>query len=140
MPQRQTHLVLYDDSCSFCAFQMRVVTWLDWLNRVSLIPSSHPQAAALAPGMTPAALQEAIHCITPEGRVYRGARGIRFLSARMPLAWPLALVLWIPGVIWVAEVIYNWISRNRYLLSRVFGCKDACTILPARKREQDKLA
>jgi hypothetical protein len=27
-----------------------------------------------------------------------------------------------------------WISRNRHLLSRLFGCKQACAILPARKR------
>ena len=31
-------------------------------------------------------------------------------------------------------------GREPDLLSRVFGCKDACAILPAKKREQDKLA
>ncbi len=30
-----------------------------------------------------------------------------------------------------------WISRNRHLLSRFFGCKEACSILPAREREGD---
>jgi predicted DCC family thiol-disulfide oxidoreductase YuxK len=47
---------------------------------------------------------------------------------------PLAVFLWIPGVIWVAEKIYMWISRNRHLLSRLFGCKQACALLPERKR------
>ena len=138
MPKRQTHLVLYDDHCSFCTFQMRVITWLDWLNRVSLIPMSHPESMTLAPGLTPASLQEAIHCITPGGRVYRGARGIRFLSARLPLAWPMAVVLWIPGVIWIAEIIYKWISRNRYLLSRFFGCQGACNVMPVRDRVNER--
>jgi len=46
-------------------------------------------------------------------------------------------VLWFPGVIWIAEKIYMWISRNRLLLSRLFGCKEACAILPARRREND---
>jgi predicted DCC family thiol-disulfide oxidoreductase YuxK len=59
---------------------------------------------------------------------------------RLPLLVPAALFLWLPGVIQVAELIYQWVSRNRLLLSRVFGCKEACGILPARKREQDKLA
>ena len=45
-----------------------------------------------------------------------------------------ALVLWIPGVIWIAERIYMRISRNRHLLSRIFGCKEACAIMPSRKR------
>lgn len=59
---------------------------------------------------------------------------------RLLLLIPVALFLWIPGVILIAEIIYQWISRNRLVLSRLFGCKDACAILPARKREQDKLA
>lgn len=138
MAERQTHLVLYDDSCSLCTFQMRVITWLDWLNKVSLIPISNPNTKTLAPDLTPAALREAIHCITPEGRIYRGARAIRFLSARMPLAWPVALILWIPGVIWIAEIVYKWISRNRHLLSRFFGCQGACAVMPVRDRVNER--
>jgi predicted DCC family thiol-disulfide oxidoreductase YuxK len=53
----------------------------------------------------------------------------------MPLLVPMALVLWVPGVIWVAERVYSWVSRNRHLLSRIFGCKDACAIMPQRERE-----
>ncbi|MEI9898242.1 MAG: DCC1-like thiol-disulfide oxidoreductase family protein [Chthoniobacter sp.] len=78
--------------------------------------------------------------MTPQGRIYRGARAIRFMSLRLPLVVPLALFLWIPGVILIAEIVYRQVSRNRLVLSRIFGCKDACAILPARKREQDKLA
>ena len=133
-----THCVLYDDGCPLCTFQMRLITWLDWFHRLRLVPISDPRAAVLAPGLTPEALQEAIHCVTPQGVVHRGARCIRFVSARMPLAWPLALVLWIPGVIWVAERVYQWISRNRHLLSRWFGCQGACTLLPARTRPDER--
>ncbi len=136
--QRSTHVVLYDDACSLCAFQMRVMTWIDWFSCVSLVPISSPRTPEFAPGIPQEALQEAIHCVTPEGRIYRGARAIRFLSARMPLAWLFALLLWIPGVIWVAERAYQWISRNRYRLSRWFGCEGACGVLPARARDNEK--
>jgi predicted DCC family thiol-disulfide oxidoreductase YuxK len=57
---------------------------------------------------------------------------------RMPLAAPFALIMWLPGVIWVAEIFYRWISRNRYLLSRVFGCKEACAIMPVRRRANER--
>jgi hypothetical protein len=57
---------------------------------------------------------------------------------RLPLLIPVALFLWIPGVIQVAEVVYQWVSRNRLLLSRVFGCKGACAVLPARMRRADE--
>jgi predicted DCC family thiol-disulfide oxidoreductase YuxK len=130
--------VLYDDECSLCTFQMRLLSWLDWNNQLSLVPLSDPKAAQIAPQLTREDLQEAIHCITPEGRVYRGARALRFVGMRLPLLFPLTLLLWLPGVILVAEIVYKWISRNRYLLSRVFGCKDACAILPKRERQQDQ--
>jgi len=118
-----------------CTFQMRVLTWLDWLNAVQLIPASDPECLRLAPGLTHEKLMAAIHCVCTDGSVLRGARALRFVGMRMPLIIPFALFLWMPGVIWVAERIYAWISQNRYILSKFFGCKDACAIMPQRKRE-----
>ena len=134
------HTVLFDDECSLCTFQMKVLGWLDWRNVLALVPLSDPRAKEIAPRITREDLLEAIHCVTPEGSVYRGARAIRFVGMRLPLLVPLALFLWVPGVIFIAEIVYRWISRNRLLLSRVFGCKGACAVMPARKREQDTLA
>lgn len=128
------NIVLYDDQCPLCTFQMRLLAWLDWCHTVSLLPMSHPRALEAAPGLTREALRAAIHAITPAGRVYRGARCLRFVGLRMPLLVPLALVLWIPGVIRVAERVYAWVSTNRYVLSRLFKCREACALLPEPKR------
>lgn len=128
------HIVLYDGECPLCVFQMRVITWLDWFNVVSLLPIQDPRVAEIAPALSREDLLEAVHCIAPTGRIYRGARCLRFIGMRLPLAIPLALILWIPGVIWVAEKIYQRVSRNRQMLSRWFGCQGACSILPVRKR------
>ncbi len=136
MPRQ--HLVLYDDECPLCTFQMRLLTWLDWFGVVSLAPLSGGRAAEAAPRLTREELQEAIHCVAQDGRIYRGARCIRFVGLRLPLLVPVAMFLWIPGVILVAEIVYGWVSRNRHLLSRLFGCREACRILPARRREQDQ--
>ena len=134
------HSVLYDDECPLCTFQMRVLTWLDWHNALALVPLSDPRAHELAPALGREDLQEAIHCVAVDGKIHRGARAIRFVGMRLPLLVPMALFLWIPGVIVVAEAVYRVISRNRLVLSRMFGCKGACAILPKREREQDKLA
>lgn len=131
------HIVLYDGECSLCTFQMKLLTWLDWCHVVRLLPIADPEAARVAPTLTREALLEAIHCVTTAGTIHRGARCLRFVGLRMPLLVPLALALWLPGVIWVAEHIYQWVSRNRHLLSKVFGCKDACAILPARRRAEE---
>jgi predicted DCC family thiol-disulfide oxidoreductase YuxK len=134
------HIILYDSECPMCVFQMKMLSWLDWLGVLALMPLSDPHAQEIAPQLTREDLLEAIHCVTPQGRIYRGARAIRFVGMRLPLLIPVALFLWIPGVIQVAEIVYQWVSRNRHLLSKVFGCKDACALLPAKKRQQDKLA
>lgn len=131
------HIVLYDGDCSLCTFQMRVITWLDWFNTVALVPIADPRAHEIAPRLTRTDLQEAIHCVALNGKIHRGARCLRFIGLRMPLAFPFALLMWIPGVILVAEIFYRWISRNRHILSRVFGCKEACAILPARQRTSE---
>ena len=117
---------------------MKVITWLDWFHVVELLPLSDPNAARLVPNLTRESLLEAIHCLAKDGKIHRGARCIRFIGLRMPLAVPVALVLWLPGVIWVAERIYMWISRRRHLLSRLFGCKEACALLPTRKRPESR--
>ena len=130
----QIHRVLYDDECPLCTFQMRLLTWLDWFNVIRLMPLSRSTPAEVPAGLTREALLEAIHCVAHNGRIYRGARCIRFLGMRLPLLFPIALVLWLPGVIWLAERIYQWVSRNRHLLSRLFGCKEACSLMPERKR------
>ncbi len=133
-PLQDKHCVLYDDGCWMCLFQMRLLTWLDWFHAVRLVPASNPECLLLAPGLTREGLMEAIHCVTRQGRVLRGARALRFVGMRMPLLVPMALVLWVPGVIWVAERVYAYVSRNRHLLSRIFGCKDACALVPPRQR------
>jgi predicted DCC family thiol-disulfide oxidoreductase YuxK len=95
-------VVLYDDECPLCAFQMKVLTWLDWFHVITLLPLSDPAARVAAPLLTREDMLEAIHCVTPAGRIYRGARCLRFLGLRMPLLIPVGLFLWIPGI-WIAE-------------------------------------
>lgn len=129
------HTVLFDSDCPLCTFQMKSLTWLDWFDRVRFVPISSERAAAIAPHLSREDLMEAIHCITPTGQIHRGARAIRFLGMRLPLLVPVALFLWLPGVIWVAEKAYQFISRHRLVFSRLFGCKGACAILPQRARD-----
>jgi len=109
---------------------MRLISWLDWFHKVCLLPISAPEAVQLAPQLKREDLLSAIHCIEPSGRVHRGARALRFIGMRLPLMVPVALLLWLPGVISICEIIYNWVSRNRYILSKIFRCKEACSLLP----------
>ena len=106
---------------------------MDWLKKVSLVPIQDSRATEIAPQITREDLLEAIHCITPDGTVYRGARAFRFLGLRIPFLVPLGLFLWFPGVIWIAEKVYAYIAKNRHVISKIFGCKGACAILPEKE-------
>lgn len=130
---RKKHILLYDGDCPLCTFQSRLLSWLDWFGRVEMVPLKDERSAEIAPDITREDLLEAIHCITPEGTIHRGARAFRFLGLRIPLLVPMGLFLWIPGVIKVAEIIYAFVSKHRLFLSRIFGCKGACTILPEKR-------
>ena len=130
------HLVIYDGDCPMCSAQMRLLRRLDWFHRLRMLPLADPAVREAAPSLSHETLLEAIHCVTPSGRVYRGARCLRFVGMRTPLLLPLALLLWLPGMIWVADKIYQRVSRNRYLLSRLFGCQGSCAIPHGAKPEK----
>ena len=127
------HLVIYDGNCPMCTFQMRALSWLDWFRCLRFVPSQDPSVAEHAPGVAKEELDAAIHLASREGRLYRGARALRFACLRVPPLIPVALVLWVPGVIWIAERAYDFVSKRRYKISKLFGCKGACKVLPERR-------
>ncbi|MCG8601748.1 MAG: DUF393 domain-containing protein [Verrucomicrobiales bacterium] len=133
--KRDKHILLFDSDCPMCTFQSRTLSWLDWFNCVEMVPLKDERTKEIAPDITREDLLEAIHCITPEEEIHRGARAIRFLGMRIPLLIPVGLFLWIPGVIWIAEKVYAFVSRNRHFFSKIFGCKGACSIMPEKKGE-----
>ncbi|MDA7950003.1 MAG: DUF393 domain-containing protein [Pirellulaceae bacterium] len=133
MPNSSIHTVLYDEKCALCRFKIALLSWLDWFGCARLVPLSDPLAAKLAPNLTRQDLLAEIHCVSAEGDIYRGVYALRFLGMRIPLYVPLALFLWLPGVIGLASLVYRFVSRHRYLISRLFGCKTACQWVPPKQ-------
>jgi predicted DCC family thiol-disulfide oxidoreductase YuxK len=116
------HRVWYDGACRFCCRQVAWLRRLDWRGRFHFQPSSE---LSVEDGrrLTPADLDRAIHCVAASGAVYRGARCLRFVGLRLPLLAPLAVCLYLPGLIQLADRVYDWVSRNRYRL----GCGHSCS-------------
>ncbi|MGL4460842.1 MAG: thiol-disulfide oxidoreductase DCC family protein [Planctomycetia bacterium] len=125
--------IIYDDHCPMCTTQMGLLSRIDGGRRLEFVPLSSPEALVAAPGIEPAELQAAMHVAAPNGRLYKGARGVRYISGRLWILWPLAVVLWIPGVITIAEWVYRRIAANRLVLSKVFGCTTACKVVFPKK-------
>lgn len=135
VPALTRNTVVYDDKCPLCTFQMRMLSWLDLGRRFDFLALNSPAVQQTAPQLKREDLLEAMHVLTPRGPIHRGARAIRHIAARCVLLWPLCLLLWIPGVIFLCEIAYRWVSRHRLRLSKLFGCAGACEVLPQRKQK-----
>jgi predicted DCC family thiol-disulfide oxidoreductase YuxK len=70
--------------------------------------------------MTPALYercQRAIHVITSEGRVLRAGRAVLFILERCGFKWT-ARVLRAPPLVWMVELGYWLVARNRRFFAR----------------------
>ena len=77
------YVVLYDGHCRFCTAQSRNVEKLAKAGTLELVSFQEPGVLERFPGVTHEACMEAMHLITPSGRVYRGLEAaIRAVSTR----------------------------------------------------------
>ena len=127
------HLLFFDSDCPFCQLQIRLLSKLDWFNKVEFIPLKKFSESLSGVHIEENELNQAIHCVTPKKTIFKGPEAIRFLAMRMPLLVPMSLIMWLPGMMFIAQKIYNLISKNRYLLSKVIGCKDSCAVEGSKK-------
>ncbi len=125
-------IVIYDDQCPFCRSQISRLKRWDTGGKLRFEPGSADATLDLHPNLTAEALRESIHCVTPDGRLDRGARCLRTISSQIPILNPLSFGLRIPGVLALAEIVYGWISRNRYRLGR---CPDSLGCCSSSERD-----
>jgi predicted DCC family thiol-disulfide oxidoreductase YuxK len=123
-------VVLYDGQCPFCKATVKLLQRLDWCHRLHFQDCRQVEKWPTTP--TPLSLErllEQMHVVTSDRcRVYAGYAAFRWLAWRLPLLWPVAPWLYLPGVPWLGQRVYLWIARRRYQL---VPCRDGvCTIPP----------
>lgn len=125
--QAKAH-VLFDGDCAFCRKSVDLLRKLDWNRRLDFVnvrDAEHPLLANPAVGQAP--LLEQMHVLTPDGaRLHQGFGAFRWLAWRLPLFWPVAPLLYLPGVPALGQKLYLWIARNRFRLVPCHG--GVCTI------------
>jgi predicted DCC family thiol-disulfide oxidoreductase YuxK len=123
-------LVLYDGLCPLCLKSVATLRKLDWLERLQFQNArDKDQLPPQNPPLEPTRLLEEMHLITPHGRqVYRGFEAFRWIAWRLPLLWPLAPFLYLPGMKSLGQRGYLWVARNRFRLVPCHG--GVCTLPP----------
>ncbi len=103
--------LLYDGDCGFCT---RLAAWVEGRDRERRLQVVAYQEAP-SPPMTPElrrACAEALHAITPRGRVLRGGDATIFTLGALGWRGP-ARVLWLRPLRDVVGFGYGIVARNR---------------------------
>lgn len=126
---RPTHdTVLFDGQCRFCRGQVALLHRLDLGRRLQFLSLHDPRVAADFPEIPPEQLQQQMFVVDRQGSARGGAVAVRYLSRRLPLLWPLALLLHIPGSLSLWQAAYAFVAKRRLLLAG--RCDDDSCPLP----------
>lgn len=119
--------VIYDGDCRFCRSQIALLRRLDATRRLAFVSLHDPAVARDFPEIPREELLARMYVVDRAGRARGGAAAVRSLTRRLPLLWPLALPLHVPGSLPLWEAAYAMVARNRY---RIAGrCDDgSCRI------------
>jgi predicted DCC family thiol-disulfide oxidoreductase YuxK len=109
--------VIYDGDCALCRRSVAILRRLDWLGRLDYVNARAADEPILRqPPVAGAPLLEEMHLLTPKGDLQRGFGAFRWMAWRLPVLWPLAPLLYVPGIPWLGRRVYLWIARNRFHL------------------------
>lgn len=122
-PARGKAVVLFDGLCPLCQRSMQSLQRLDWRRRLHF--QDCRDSANLPPSAVPLDLKSMLHemhLVTPDRkRVHTGFAAFRWIAWRIPVLFPFAWMMYIPGVPWLGRAWYRWVAKNRYNLA---PCKD----------------
>src|SRR5687768_2229898 len=100
MEPEERHWIIYDDQCRFCRRQIKAIKFLDWFGKFESIPAQVylQSTPGDSPPLSEQQLMESVHVLTPNNRILREARAVRFVLIRTPLLFLFGLLLWLPGI------------------------------------------
>lgn len=112
--------LLYDGDCGLCVRSVRRLAALGGA-RLELVDFRKTDPARLDARLTPAACAARVQLLEDGGRLTEGFGALRRLSVLLPLLWPLAPVLHLPGMGVLGPFAYDKIAHWRFRLSAALG-------------------
>ena len=121
-------VLVFDGDCAFCSSSVRALERLV-ATRPTIVAWQHADLADL--GLTQEQCEEAVQWVEPDGRVISAhlavARALVFGGKGW---WILGRLIALPGVRWIAGVVYRFVARNR---SSMPGGTPACSLPQAER-------
>ncbi len=110
------HAFLYDGSCGLCRATASVLRRLDVAGRLEFLDvlADWPRVQAAFPALVQEDCVRTMHVVTAGGRVERGFDAYRAISWSLPLLWPIAPLLYVPGVPSLGRKVYAAVAARRH--------------------------
>lgn len=125
-PDRDT--VLYDGQCRFCRSQIGLLRWLDLSGSLRFTSLHDISVAADFPEIAYDDLLNQMYVVSRSGQARGGAEAVRYLSRKLPLLWPLAVLLHVPGSLPLWKSLYAFVARHRLKIAG--SCDDGTCRIP----------
>jgi predicted DCC family thiol-disulfide oxidoreductase YuxK len=127
--------VLYDGLCPFCVRAIRLLARLDLFARLEFLDfhcmelNNYNRTQKL--NLTSKNLEEEMYVVS-RGSAYRGFKAYRVIAVALPVFWPLAPWLFLPGISSLGGLVYSLIARNRL---KLLWCDSHCPLQPSEESE-----
>lgn len=106
-------VVLYDGQCDLCSRSAKLLERLDTGRRVLVEDYHGRELRELHPELTRRACSEGLRLVEEGGRLSSGFDVLRRLSLKLPLLWPIAPFLFLPGAGIVGRRLYACVASMR---------------------------
>lgn len=107
--------LIYDAHCALCEATKNFLSRWDWCHTIRYLHFQEDQAKALLPQLAGKEYLEAMFFLDETGQNWKGPEAAREILRHLPFGRPLAWLFHLPGVPFLADRLYTWIARNRYL-------------------------
>jgi predicted DCC family thiol-disulfide oxidoreductase YuxK len=106
--------VLYDGHCGLCKKTVKMLKRLDWFKRLHFVNYQDEAARnRVAPEITYEKLDKSMHIKWDNGKTRHGFPAMRAVTWKLPLLWPVAPFLYLPGIAHLGNAVYKEIAAKR---------------------------
>ena len=128
--------ILYDGKCGLCRASVARLRKIDRGGGIELLDLHDPSVAAHFPQMNREEALRLMQAVDPAGKVYAGVDAWARAGLALPRWKFIAWLLLVPGVHFVADMVYAWVARNRYRWNPEL-CADGSCAVHSGDRESD---
>jgi predicted DCC family thiol-disulfide oxidoreductase YuxK len=120
--------VLYDGACSLCRASVARLRRMDRGGRVAVMDLHDPQATVKFPQVDREEAMRLMQAVDSKGRVFSGVDAWARIGLSLPGWKLLAWILLVPGIHFIASLVYAWVARNRYRWNQELCADGSCAV------------